>query len=74
MFVGRYGRNTAGGFVSKTKPPIKKIVISFIIVAVIEFLAFYAFLPPLNIHSMEFWEFQGFFIVAFFFAHILKIP
>ena len=60
MFVGRYGRNTAGGFVSKTKPPIKKIIISFIIVAVIEFLAFYAFLPPLNIHSMEFWEFQGF--------------
>ena len=73
MFVGRYGRNTAGGFVSKTKPPIKKIIISFIIVAVIEFLAFYAFLPPLNIHSMEFWEFQGFFIVAFFLL-TFKIP
>lgn len=73
MFVGRYGRNTTGGFVSKTKPPIKKIIISFIIVAVIEFLAFYAFLPPLNIHSMEFWEFQGFFIVAFFLL-TFKIP
>ena len=37
MFVGRYGRNTAGGFVSKTKPPIKKIIISFIIVELLSF-------------------------------------
>ncbi len=39
----------------------------------LEFAAFYAFLPSLNIHSMEFWEFQGFFAVLFL-ALTLSIP
>lgn len=52
-------------FAYKTKTPIKKTIISLIIVAVLEFAAFYAFLPPLNIHSMEFWQFQGVFAVMF---------
>lgn len=52
-------------FAYKTKTPVKKTIISLIIVAVLEFAAFYAFLPPLNIHSMEFWQFQGVFAVMF---------
>ena len=52
-------------FAYKTKTPVKKTIISLIIVAVLEFAAFYAFLPPLNIHSMEFWQFQGVFAVIF---------
>ena len=52
-------------FAYKTKTPVKKTIISLIIVAVLEFVAFYAFLPPLNIHSMEFWQFQGVFAVMF---------
>ena len=52
-------------FAYKTKTPVKKTIISLIIVAVLEFAAFYAFLPPLNIHSMEFWQFQGVFSVMF---------
>lgn len=52
-------------FAYKTKTPVKKTIISLIIVVVLEFAAFYAFLPPLNIHSMEFWQFQGVFAVMF---------
>ena len=52
-------------FAYKTKTPVKKTIISLIIVAVLEFAAFYAFLPPLNIYSMEFWQFQGVFAVMF---------
>lgn len=54
-----------GNFLSKTRIPIKKMIISLIIVAILELCAFYAFLPAMNIHSMEFWEFQGFFAVVF---------
>lgn len=54
-----------GNIASKGKMPIKKILISFLIVAVLEMAAFYALLPAMNIHSMEFWEFQGFFAVIF---------
>ncbi len=60
-------------FVSKGKIPVKKILISLVIIAVLEFAAFYAFLPSLNIHSMEFWEFQGFFAVVFW-VLTLSIP
>lgn len=52
-------------FLFKGKVPVKKVVISFIIVAIVELAAFYALLPPLNIHAMAFWEFQGFFILVF---------
>lgn len=52
-------------FLFKGKVPVRKVVISFIIVAVVELAAFYALLPPINIHAMEFWEFQGFFILIF---------
>lgn len=62
-----------GNFISKGKIPVKKIIISLIIIAVLEFAAFYAFLPSLNIHSMEFWEFQGFFAVIFW-VLTLSIP
>lgn len=62
-----------GNFVSKGKIPVKKILISLVIIAVLEFAAFYAFLPSLNIHSMEFWEFQGFFAVVFW-VLTLSIP
>ena len=50
----------------KGKTSVKKIIISFMIVAIIELLAFYAILPPLNLHSMTFWKFQGFFLFVFF--------
>lgn len=62
-----------GNFVSKGKIPVKKILISLVIIAILEFAAFYAFLPSLNIHSMEFWEFQGFFAVVFW-VLTLSIP
>ena len=62
-----------GNIISKGRIPVKKILISLVIIAVLEFAAFYAFLPSLNIHSMEFWEFQGFFAVLFL-ALTLSIP
>ncbi|MCI8956592.1 MAG: hypothetical protein HFG29_06340 [Eubacterium sp.] len=62
-----------GSFLSKGRIPVKKILVSLVIVAVLEFAAFYAFLPSLNIHSMEFWEFQGFFAVVFLLL-TLSIP
>ncbi len=62
-----------GNFITKGRISIKKILISLVIIAVLEFAAFYAFLPSLNIHSMEFWEFQGFFAILFF-ALTLSMP
>lgn len=52
-------------FLAKEKVPIKKIIISLLIVLAVEFIAFYTILPAFNIHSIEFWEFQGFFLVMF---------
>lgn len=54
-----------GNVMTKGHTPVKKTLLSFLIVALLEFVAFYAFLPAINIHSMEFWEFQGFFAVVF---------
>lgn len=58
-----------GGFTNnfflKGKLSVKKAIISLLIVIIAEFLAFYAFLPSLNIHSMGFWQFQGFFLLIF---------
>ncbi|MCI9126060.1 MAG: hypothetical protein HFG28_02540 [Eubacterium sp.] len=62
-----------GNFITKGRISIKKILISLVIIAGLEFAAFYAFLPSLNIHSMEFWEFQGFFAILFF-ALTLSMP
>lgn len=62
-----------GNFITKGRISIKKILISLVIIAGLEFAAFYAFLPSLNIHSMEFWEFQGFFTILFF-ALTLSMP
>lgn len=66
-------RGFMGNFISKGKIPVKKILISLVIIAILEFAAFYAFLPSLNIHSMEFWEFQGFFAVIFW-VLTLSVP
>ena len=52
-------------FVVKGKVNVKRLIVSLIITIVIEFVAFYAMLPAFNIHSMEFWEFQGFFLFVF---------
>lgn len=50
----------------KGKVSIKKFIISLLIVSVVEMFAFYIILPPLNIHSIESWAFQGFFVLCFF--------
>lgn len=55
-----------GNMAVKGAVSFRKLLISFFIVAVIELAAFYVFLPPFNIHSMEFWTFQGFFLLCFF--------
>lgn len=60
-----FGGSYMGNVLTKGRIPVKKMILSFLIVALLEFAAFYAFLPPINIHSMEFWEFQGFFAVVF---------
>ena len=60
-----YGGNHMGNFILKGKTPVKKTVLSFFIVAVLELAAFYVLMPAMNIHSMEFWGFQGFFAVVF---------
>ena len=70
MFVGRYGRNTAGGFVSKTKPPIKKIVISFIIVAVIEFFSILCISPTIEYSFYGVLGVSGILYSSILFAHI----
>lgn len=44
----------------------KKTIIALFIVAVLEFVAFYAVLPAINIFSEEFWIFQGIFVLIFF--------
>lgn len=61
MKFGKFTNN----FLLKGKVSIKKTIISLVIVVVAEFAAFYFFLPSLNIHSMKFWQFQGFFLVVF---------
>lgn len=60
----KFGKLT-NNFFSKGKLSIKKTIISLLIVLVAEFAAFYAFLPSLNIHSLGFWQFQGFFLLIF---------
>lgn len=51
--------------VIKGRLSIKRLIITLLIVAVAGFAAFYVFLPPLNVHSMETWIFLGFFLFAF---------
>lgn len=53
-------------FFIKGRVSVKKVIISLLIVLLAEFAAFYVGLPALNIHSMEFWQFQGFFLLVFF--------
>ena len=53
-------------FAVKGKVNIKRLIVSLIITIAIEFVAFYVMIPAFNIHSMEFWEFQGFFLLVFF--------
>ena len=60
-------------FFIKGRVSVKKTIISLLIVIVAEFIAFYAFLPSLNIHSMEFWQFQGFFLLVFL-ALTISLP
>lgn len=61
MTFSRFTNN----FLTKGKVSVKKTIISLLIVLVAEFIAFYTFLPALNIHSIEFWQFQGFFLLIF---------
>lgn len=61
MTFSRFTNN----FLTKGKVYVKKTIISLLIVLVAEFIAFYTFLPALNIHSIEFWQFQGFFLLIF---------
>lgn len=60
-----------GSFLSREKISVKRLIMSFLITAVVEFIAFYIMLPPFNIHSMEFWEFQGFFLFMFLALNII---
>lgn len=53
-------------FAVKGKVNIKRLIVSLIITIAIEFVAFYVMIPAFNVHSMEFWEFQGFFLLVFF--------
>lgn len=53
-------------FAVKGKVNIKRLIVSLIITIAIEFVAFYVMIPAFNIHSMEFWKFQGFFLLVFF--------
>ena len=39
---------------------VAKSIIALIVVAILEFIAFYILLPPLNIHDIGSWSFQGF--------------
>lgn len=58
--------NYYGKVAEKGKISIKRVLISLLLVILAEFIVFYAFLVPFNIHSMEFWILQGFFLVFFF--------
>lgn len=49
----------------KGKISVGKILVSLLIVVLAEFVAFYVLLPAMNFHSMEFWGFQGFFLLLF---------
>ena len=44
---------------------LKRIILSAIITLVVVAVGFYVTLPPLNIHSAEFWSFLIFAIVVF---------
>ena len=58
--------NFYGKVAEKGKISIKRMLISLLIVVLAEIIVFYAFLVPFNIHSMESWILQGFFLVFFF--------
>lgn len=58
--------NYYGKMAEKGKISIKRLLISLLILILAEFIVFYAFLVPFNIHSMESWILQGFFLVFFF--------
>lgn len=50
------------------KTSVAKTIIALIVVAILEFIAFYILLPPLNIHDIGSWIFQGFFVLLFLIA------
>lgn len=52
-------------FIFKSKISVKKTIITFLILALIEFVAFYVMLPAINIFDQGFWIFQGAFILLF---------
>ena len=43
----------------------KKIIISALIAAVASFIVYYVFLPPINVHSVGFWAYLTFVLLAF---------
>lgn len=50
----------------KGRMSIKKALISLLVIAIIEVIAFYITLPAMNIFSEGFWIFQGAFVILFF--------
>lgn len=54
-----------GNTVLKGKVSIKKVIVALVVVALLEFAAFYLFLPAISIFSRDFWFFQGIFVVLF---------
>lgn len=47
------------------KTSVAKTIIALIVVAILELITFYILLPPLNIHDIRSWMFQGFFVILF---------
>lgn len=48
------------------KVSVKRTLICLFITAILEFAAFYVFLPAMNIFDKGFWFFQGIFVILFF--------
>ena len=52
------------------KISVKKLIKALAITLILEALAFYVVLPPINIYATEFWKFQGVFLVLFLILNI----
>ncbi|MBE5957479.1 MAG: hypothetical protein E7254_01260 [Lachnospiraceae bacterium] len=50
----------------KGRVDIRKTLISLVLIGIVEFIAFYMFIPAINISSIGFWFFQGVFVLLFF--------
>ena len=50
----------------------KKIIINLLITMVVAFLYFYVFLPPINVHAMEFWVFVLFIYLLYLILNLIS--